>query len=133
MPAVPGLPTPVRAVCLAPMGMEEGTRAGLPGEELGLMVGEPVDFRLFSSSVRRQDGPGAVVDDAAELEEGPPVTATIPAGARAAGEVVPVRLRAHVTEIGTLELECVGRDGTWSLEWNLRGQGGEAVGAAPAE
>jgi hypothetical protein len=35
--------------------------------------------------------------------------------------VVPVRLRAHVTEIGTLELECVERSGkAWRLEWNLR-------------
>ncbi len=120
MPAVPGLPTPVRAVCLAPMGMEEGTSADLPGEEVGLVVGEPVEFRLFSSSVRREDGAGAVVEDADELEEGPPVSATIAPGARPAGEVVPVRLRAHVTEIGTLELECVGRDESWSLEWSLR-------------
>ncbi len=126
MPAVPGLPTPVRAVCLAPMGMEEGTSAELPGEEVGLVVGEPVEFRLFSSSVRREDGPGAVVEDAEELEEGPPVTATIAPGTRPAGEVVPVRLRAHVTEIGTLELECVGRDESWSLEWSLRQQDGEA-------
>lgn len=130
MPAVPGLPTPIRAVCLAPMGMEEGTRVELPGEELGLVVGEPVDFRLFSSSVRRQDVPGAVVEDADELEEGPPVTATIAPGERPSGEIVPVRLRAHVTELGTLELECVGRDGIWSLEWNLRGRGDEASAAA---
>ena len=131
MPAVPGLPTPVRAVCLAPMGMEEGTSAELPGDELGLVVGEPVEFRLFSSSVRREDGPGAVVEDAEELEEGPPVTATIAPGARPVGEVVPVRLRAHVTEIGTLELECVGRDESWSLEWNLRGQGSDAAEQLP--
>jgi hypothetical protein len=38
--------------------------------------------------------------------------------------VVPVRLRAHVTEIGTLEMECVERGGkAWRLEWNLRGGG----------
>jgi hypothetical protein len=130
MPAVPGLPTPVRAVCLAPMGMEEGTSADLPGEEVGLIVGEPVEFRLFSSSVRREDGPGSVVEDAGELEEGPPVSATIAPGERPSGEVVPVRLRAHVTEIGTLELECVGRDESWSLEWNLRQGDGEAAGDA---
>ena len=131
MPAVPGLPTPVRAVCLAPMGMEEGTSAELPGEEVGLVVGEPVEFRLFSSSVRREDGSGAVVEDAEELEEGPPVTATIAPGTRPAGEVVPVRLRAHVTEIGTLELECVGKDESWSLEWSLRGQGSDAAEQLP--
>jgi hypothetical protein len=132
MPSVPGLPTPVRAVCLAPMGMEEGTSADLPGEEVGLVVGEPVQFRLFASSVRRGDHPGDVVDDESELAELPPVEATVPAEDRTAGEVIPVRLRAHVTEIGTLELECVGEEGSaWRLEWNLRQPQGEAAGVAP--
>jgi molecular chaperone DnaK (HSP70) len=121
MPAVPGRPPPIHAVCLAPMGMEEGTTADLPGEEMGLVVGEPVHFRLFASSARREDRPGDVVEDEAELVETPPVEATLPAEGQEPGEVVPVRLRAHVTEIGTLELECVDRGGkAWRLEWNLR-------------
>jgi hypothetical protein len=102
------------------MGMEEGTTADLPGEEIGLVVGEPVEFRLFASSTRREDRPGDVVEDE-PLQEVPPVEATLPADGRAPGEVVPVRLRAHVTEIGTLELECVDRSArAWRLEWNLR-------------
>jgi hypothetical protein len=122
MPAVPGVPPPVRAVCLAPMGMEEGTSAELPGEEVGLVVGEPARFRLFASSSRREDRAGDVVEDEAELAELPQVEATLPPDGRAAGDVVPVRLRAHVTEIGTLELECVERGGgAWKLEWSLRG------------
>jgi hypothetical protein len=134
MPAVPGIPAPIRAVCLAPMGMEEGTTADLPGEEVGLVVGEPADFRLFASSSRREDRPGDVAPDEAELAELPPLEAALPADGRAAGEVVPVRLRAHVTEIGTLELECVERSGrAWRLEWNLRGGDGAAGGpSAPA-
>jgi hypothetical protein len=127
VPAVPGVAPPVRAVCLAPMGMEEGTSAELPGEEVGLVVGEPAQFRLFASSTRREDRAGDVVEDGAELAELPPLEATLPRDARPAGEVVPVRLRAHVTEIGTLELECVERAGrAWKLEWNLR-----APAAAP--
>jgi hypothetical protein len=121
MPAVPGVPPPVRAVCLAPMGMEEGTTAELPGEEVGLVVGEPASFRLFASSSRREDRPGDVAEDAGELQELPQVETTLPPDGRVAGEVVPVRLRAHVTEIGTLELECVERGGgAWKLEWSLR-------------
>jgi hypothetical protein len=103
------------------MGMEEGTRAELPGEEVGLVVGEPAQFRLFASSTRREDRAGDVVEDGEELAELPPVEATLPHDGRAPGEVVPVRLRAHVTEIGTLELECVDRGGAVrKLEWNLR-------------
>ncbi len=120
-PAVPGVAPPVRAVCLAPMGMEEGTSAELPGDEVGLVVGEPARFPLFASSLRREDKPGDVAPDESELAELPPAEATLPPDGRAAGEVVPVRLRAHVTEMGTLELECVERGGgAWKLEWNLR-------------
>ena len=133
VPAVPGVAPPVHAVCLAPMGMEEGTAVDLPGEEVGLVVGEPASFRLFASSARREDRPGEVVPDDAELTELPPVEASLPADGRAPGDVVPVRLRAHVTEIGTLELECVERGGkAWRLEWNLRaaapGPGGSRSG-----
>src|SRR5262249_28152725 len=107
MPAVPGFSPPVRGVCLAPFGMEEGSAVGLPGLEVGAVVGEPTHFRFFSSSVRREDAPGGVVEDPSELEELPPIETTLPAeqGKHAAGEVVPVGLRAAVTEVGTLELQ----------------------------
>jgi hypothetical protein len=122
MPAVPGLAPPLKALCLAPMGMEEGTSAELPGQELGLVVGEPAQFRFFASTVRRDDRVGSVVERwEDELEEMPPVEATLPADGASAGQVVPVRLRAHVTEIGTLALECVEKSGrAWKLEFNLR-------------
>jgi len=134
VPAVPGMAPPVRAVCLAPMGMEEGSSVDLPGEPVGLVVGEPVHFRLLASSVRREDRAGDVVEDDESLAELPPVEATVPAGDRPAGEAVPVRLRAHVTELGTLELECVGAgDRRYRLEWNLRAEEGtDAAGAEGA-
>jgi hypothetical protein len=116
------------------MGMEEGTSAELPGEEVGLVVGEPARFRLFASSTRREDRPGEVVEDESELAEMAPVEATLPAEGRAPGEVVPVRLRAHVSEIGTLELECVERGGgAWKLEWSLRAEPAPPAPAAETE
>ena len=62
MPAVPGMEPPVHALCLAPFGMEEGTEAELPAQEFGLVVGEPVRFRFFGSSVRRQDQVGTMLE-----------------------------------------------------------------------
>jgi molecular chaperone DnaK (HSP70) len=122
-PAVPGMTAPVKALCLAPFGMEEGTEVELPGAEFGLVVGEPAEFRLFGSSVRRDDRPGTVVEgwEQGTLEELPPLEATLDADGDA-GRTVPVRLRAHVTELGTLELWCVARDGArrWKLEFNVR-------------
>lgn len=125
MPAVPGMEPPIQALCIAPFGMEEGTSAELPPQEVGLVVGEPVRFRFFGSSVRREDQVGSVLEQWAprELEELEEIQADLPAEGRPPGEVVPVRLHAFVTELGTLRLEAVPRSGneTWNVEFNMRG------------
>ena len=125
MPAVPGMEPPIQALCLAPFGMEEGTSADLPPQEVGLVVGEPVRFRFFGSSVRRDDQVGTVLEhwSADELEELEEISATLPADERSPGEVVPVRLHAAVTELGTLRLEAVPADGeqSWKVEFDVRG------------
>jgi hypothetical protein len=126
MPAVPGMEPPLQALCIAPFGMEEGTEADLPSQEVGLIVGELVRFRFFGSSVRRDDQVGTVLeywspDEVEELED---IEANLPAEGRTPGEVVPVRLRATVTEVGTLRLEAVPRSGneTWKVEFDVRGE-----------
>jgi hypothetical protein len=124
-PAVPGMEPPVRALCVAPFGMEEGSEADIPPQEFGLVVGEPTRFRFFSSSVRRDDTVGALVDDPVdheELEELAPIESALPAQAGAEGSLVPVNLQATVTELGTLELRCIEKNGPgrWKLELNVR-------------
>jgi hypothetical protein len=125
VPAVPGVEPPIQAVCLAPFGMEEGTEADLPPQEFGLVVGEPVRFRFFGSSVRREDPVGTLLEHWAdsELEELEELEATLPAEDREPGDVVPVRLRAAVTEVGTLRLEALPREGDehWKVEFDVRG------------
>jgi len=125
MPAVPGMEPPVEALCIAPFGMEEGSSAELPSREVGLVVGEPVRFRFFGSSVRRDDQVGTVLEhwDPEEVEELEEIEANLPADGRTPGEVVPVRLQASVTEVGTLQLEAVPRKGaeTWKVEFDVRG------------
>ena len=122
-PAVPGFSPPVKAICLAPFGMEEGSRVDLPGLEVGAVVGETAAFRFFASSARRDDRPGAVVEDLDELEELPALEAQLPPDSGTAGDVVPVGLRSAVTEVGTLELTLVAAQGgrQWKLEFSVRG------------
>ncbi|MBK7542865.1 MAG: Hsp70 family protein [Candidatus Competibacteraceae bacterium] len=126
MPAVPGMEPPIEALCIAPFGMEEGTHAELPPQEVGLVIGEPVRFRFFGSSVRRTDQVGAVLEQWApeEIEELEEIEVTLPTEGRQPGEVVPVRLRAAVTEVGTLRLEAVPRTGEegWKVEFDVRGE-----------
>ncbi len=121
--AVPGYTPPVKALCVAPFGMEEGTQADVPPQEFGLVVGEPTQFRFFSSSTRRDDVVGSMVDDAersSELEELPPIETALE-GERS-GRLVPVNLQAAVTELGALEVRCLerGGKGRWKLELNVR-------------
>lgn len=124
MPAVPGFPPPLEALCIAPFGMEEGTSAELPHDEFGLVVGEPVRFRFFSSNVRRDDPVGTRLDywTEDELEELDEIEMNLPAETHQAGEVVPVHLAAHVTEVGTLQLEAVATTSgeRWKVEFEVR-------------
>ncbi|HET7502039.1 MAG TPA: Hsp70 family protein [Kofleriaceae bacterium] len=124
MPAIPGFAPPVKALCVAPQGLEEGSTVELPDDELGLVVGELSTFRFFAAATRKSDQAGALIDaDEDGLVELDPVEKLVDAdGDRAAGQLVPVRLEAHVTEVGTLELWCVARDGKgrWKLEYSVR-------------
>jgi hypothetical protein len=130
-PAVPGVEPPIVALCLAPFGMEEGTEAKLPPNELGVVVGEKVRFRFFGSTVRRSDVAGTELErwKDHEVEELAPIEVTLPAKGRAEGDVVPVRLQAAVTEVGTLLLEAVptqpaAPDERWKIELNVRSETG---------
>jgi molecular chaperone DnaK (HSP70) len=123
MPAVPGMEAPLKALCVVPFGMEEGTEARIPEREFGLVVGEPAEFRFLSSTVRKQDQIGSLIEDWGndEIEELNPLEVTLNLDGQE-GAVLPVRLETRVTEIGTLELWCVSRHGTerWKLELNIR-------------
>lgn len=134
MPAVPGVEPPVQALCVAPFGMEEGSAADVPERVLGLVVGEPVSFRFFASSVRRQDVVGTLLeawgDD--ELQELDALSATLPPEGRRAGDVVPVRLHARVSEAGTLQIEALPLAGEerWKVEYEVRGERQESTPSA---
>jgi Hsp70 protein len=121
MPAVPGMAAPLKALTVAPFGMEEGTELRFPDREFGLAVGEPAEFRFFNSATRKNDAPGTMIDDIGnDIEELSPIQVTLPAEG-ATGDYVPVTLESVVTETGMLQLWCVARDGRrWKLEFNVR-------------
>ncbi|MFD2113341.1 Hsp70 family protein [Thiorhodococcus fuscus] len=120
MPAIPGMDPELQALCLVPFGLEEGSDPVAPPQEFGLVVGEPVRFRFFGSTVRRDDQVGDLLEEWAEdeLEELEEIQTTLPAQNRKRGEVVAVRLQAAVTEVGTLELTAIPVDAT-DERWNV--------------
>jgi molecular chaperone DnaK (HSP70) len=127
MPAVPGIAAPLKALCVVPFGMEEGTESDIPGQEFGLVVGEPAQFRFLGSTTRREDRLGDLIEEPGEdIEESTPLETTL-SWIGQEGVTIPVRLHTHVTEVGTLELWAVSRDEThrWKLEFNVRMAGEE--------
>ncbi len=122
--AVPGAERPLRALCVVQIGMEEGTKTDVPGEEIGLVVGEPAQFRFFNSSTRRDDRPGDVLrtwtDD--ELTETDPLETELTRDESIDEPYVPVRFHAKITELGMFELWCVSTatDQRWKLEFSVR-------------
>ncbi|MCQ9101677.1 Hsp70 family protein [Vibrio alginolyticus] len=125
MPAIPGMAPPMEALCVAPFGMEEGLSVDVPSQEFGLIIGQPVNFQFFGSTVRRDDLAGTHLDYWApeELEELPEIQVTLPVSeGRREGEVVPVTLASRVTELGTLYLEAIAADNgqKWHVEFDVR-------------
>jgi hypothetical protein len=121
MPAVPGMAAPLKALTVAPFGMEEGTGLKIEDREFGLVVGEPAEFRFFNSATRKNDAPGTMIDAVTdEFTELSPVEVTLTAEGHS-GDHVPVTLETVVTETGVLQLWCAARDGRrWKLEFNVR-------------
>lgn len=124
MPAVPGFKPPVKALCVVPQGMEEGTELEIEGQEFGLSIGRPAVFRFFSSEVRSGDEAGLVVANAdRELEESAKIEVTLPAvEGFPDGQAVPVRIHPLVTELGNLELwmKHSQSDQRWKVEFQVR-------------
>ncbi len=122
LPAVPGSLPPLKALCVVPFGMEEGTEADVPGQEFGLVVGEQAEFRFLGSTVRRADTVGLLIEEwEGQIDELNPLETTLESPGKE-GRTVPVHLHSKVTEVGTLEVWCHSRDGKqrWKLEFNVR-------------
>jgi hypothetical protein len=125
MPAIPGMAPPMEAICVAPFGMEEGSSAAVPDKEFGLVIGQPVQFQFYGSTVRRDDQAGTHLDfwQPEELEELPEIQVTLDVSeGREVGQVVPVTLASRVTELGTLYLEAIASDNgqKWHVEFDVR-------------
>jgi hypothetical protein len=122
--AIPGAPRPLRGLCVVPFGMEEGTEIEVPGDEIGLVVGEPATFRFFSSSIRKHDHPGEILPNAQspDLEETDSMEANLPKPEQSEEDYVPVRFHSKINELGVFELWCVSTisDQRWKLEFSVR-------------
>ena len=125
--AIPGAPRPLKALCVVPQGMEEGSDLEVPVGGVGLVVGESAAFRFFSSTVRERDQPGQLLDRwrPDELSETDPLEAQLTSTTEGVGTIVPVTFRSRITELGVFELWCTSAetDEEWKMEFSVREEG----------
>jgi len=123
-PAIPGFKPPIKALCVVPQGMEEGSELLIDERVFGLITGLPADFRFFASEVRSGDEPGVIVaNPERELEETGKIEVTLPTvEGFPEGQAIPVIINPIVTELGNLELwmKHTGSDRRWKVEYQVR-------------
>lgn len=121
-----------RMVNLVPRGAEEGSSLVIDPEGLQLVANRPVSFRLYSSLTRTEDQPGEIVtaENLQEFHAHAPLEAVIRFGKPTEERLVPIRLVANLTAIGTLELFAESKisEHRWKLEFQLRKTAAAAAG-----
>ncbi len=127
----------LRTLCLVPRGSEEGSTVEIDPGNLQLVANKPVSFRLYSSRTRTEDRPGDVVEFPRQPQDGEPhlhapLNAVLRFG-KAGERLVPVKLGAKLTEVGTLEIWADSKESEhrWRLQFELRKAAKEQAGVRP--
>jgi len=128
----------LRTLCLMPRGTEEGSTIELDPGNLQLVANKPVSFRLYSSLTRVDDKAGDVVEfprdlDQAALHLHAPLNAVLRFG-KTGERLVPVKLGARLTEVGTLEIWADSKETEhrWRLQFELRKSAGAEAPQRPS-
>ncbi len=121
-------------LCLVPRGSEEGSTIELEVPGLQLLANKPVAFQLYSSLTRTDDLAGQSVAVEEGFHKHAELQAVIRFGNPNLERNVPIRLRAHLTEVGTLEIfaDSKASEHSWRLQFELRRQSARAQVARPA-
>ena len=124
IPAIPGFKPPIKALCVAKQGTEEGTTLDVPDRTFAIRIGKTAEFKFFKSNCRRDDNFGEIFED---MDETFGDTSSLRLELEAyegmkPGDIIDVKLQVAITEIGTLEVYCIELNGDhrWKLEFNVR-------------
>ena len=121
-----------QGICLLPRGTEEAHEVHLDDRVFALRLGQPVRFHLMSTVADTRFTPGELTD----LSQGdfirlPPIATVVQRQQASDADEQPVKLTTSITEVGTLEVNCIATDDPsqrWLLQFELRRD--EASGAA---
>jgi molecular chaperone DnaK (HSP70) len=113
-----------RGICVLPRGTQEGREVRLEDRRFALRLGHPVRFHLVSTAADTVYAHGELVDLAmGDFVRLPPIATVVQPQGTSGSRETPVKLATSLTEVGTLEMHCIGVDDPsqrWSLEFQLR-------------
>lgn len=128
-PAVPGMEIPIKALCVVPFGLEEGSQLDLDLEALYLLLGQKSSFRFFSKKPALDEAPDQIGNliPSKGLQEHHPIETQLDDAHGDTG-LIKVSIRSCVSELGLLELYCIAADGQqWKLEFDLRSEAPQGI------
>ncbi|CAN7671584.1 Hsp70 family protein [Paraburkholderia sp. SIMBA_054] len=113
-----------QGICLLPRGTEEAHEVHLDDRVFALRLGQPVRFHLMSTVADTRFEPGELTD----LSQGdfirlPPIATVVQRQQASDADERPVKLTTSITEVGTLEVNCIATDDPsqrWLLQFELR-------------
>ncbi len=129
LPSTDGL----QGICVLPAGVEAGTTLPPLDREFSVLANRPVSFALYSSRTQHSAHGQVVALDDATIHRHAPLVSVLRYGKKLREIYLTVRLRANLTEVGTLELWCESKDSQhrWRLQFELRGE--EPQGISPSD
>ncbi len=118
--------TSKQAICLMPKGTEEDQELTLSERKFSLQLGQPVQFHLLSTTADQVYQPGEIITIDNEVESKqtfislPPLVVVLE---KTEFDSVTVSLATSLTEVGTLQIDCVGdNQQRWHVEFEIRKQ-----------
>ncbi|UZE96330.1 Hsp70 family protein [Alkalimarinus alittae] len=118
--------TAKQAICLMPKGTEEDQELTLSERKFALQLGQPVQFHLLSTTADHVYQPGEIItiDDEMFAKQTfislPPLVVVLE---KTELDSVTVSLATSLTEVGTLQIDCVGENQQrWHVEFEIRKQ-----------
>ncbi|WP_330959459.1 Hsp70 family protein [Photobacterium sp. 53610] len=122
--------SPPSGICLLPRGTDEGQEILLSDRKFALTLGEPVRFHLFATNEDAPIQAGEMMTlDHPHMVPLPPFIATLDSDtdreslAANQKDRVSVSLACQLTEVGTLQLECIDTENPakrWQVEFSVR-------------
>ncbi|MBN3767853.1 Hsp70 family protein [Burkholderia sp. Ac-20365] len=113
-----------QGICLLPRGTEEAHEVHLDDRMFALRLGQPVRFHLMSTVADTHYKAGELT----ALSQGdfirlPPIATVVQRRHASDADERPVKLTTSITEVGTLEVNCIATDDPaqrWLLQFELR-------------